>query len=576
MNWSELLEEHRQQRKMLEDMSTECDDDDDSFLWKALLERARPHFSMVHSVISQYLQCLNRQESYKAMLYDTRSALRFAISSLSMPAGVVRALAQDWFFLSSHVDGCDADFCLPGILVHRSGDSKCRLLSARLLCNLVTSNIRSSQVVSEKIVLSPSTEAVAARLRESVLFEQQHANTASPNWVDAMLCASGNRQALGAVVAALYNSMLSLQPDHAAFSSFAEQVASCPLLVSTLLRQAISAKSITERGDEKQEVERRDEATEWIALLLVKLCRQGHLRNLHRAIAGDDKALSRVLPEQAILLHCIESEVGRTVSTSAADDDSIFGRCAVLGGEGGAKGIEATHLFLARTVSALLTTQRAEATPSHPEARFVPTDREKELKDSAVLVILGILAETLGEDSTAAVRTRNMLGHRSVLVPELCKELSWLHGNLSLRNSGRKSRDVFVNDDEQERLVAVVRLLGNLVFACPYNQDLVRTTVMEGDHRTTGLHVLLSCTAYSHACFSLREWAVVAIRNVLHENLANQQVVASLEAQQAVQSTELGDMGINVVLKDGRVSVASMDRDDSVKKESSPGEKMGD
>jgi len=68
-----------------------------------------------------------------------------------------------------------------------------------------------------------------------------------------------------------------------------------------------------------------------------------------------------------------------------------------------------------------------------------------------------------------------------------------------------------------------------------------------------GLHVLLPMTSLSYTCFTLHEWAIIAICSALEKNTANQAVVAELEARtrSVVQSAaleEMGKMGIRVNL----------------------------
>ena len=68
----------------------------------------------------------------------------------------------------------------------------------------------------------------------------------------------------------------------------------------------------------------------------------------------------------------------------------------------------------------------------------------------------------------------------------------------------------------------------------------------------------------TYTCFTLREWAVVAIRSALENNITNQAVVAELEARSAVQSAALHDMGIQVDLDmvSGQVSVNPLPKED--------------
>jgi ataxin-10 len=85
----------------------------------------------------------------------------------------------------------------------------------------------------------------------------------------------------------------------------------------------------------------------------------------------------------------------------------------------------------------------------------------------------------------------------------------------------------------------------------------------EGDIRNV-LHVLLSCTSFGTSCFTLREWGVIAIRNVLENNTQNQQVVALLEAQKPVQSAALDSAGVQVSLdQQGKVSLSTLEENDN-------------
>merc|ERR1712038_132553 len=128
----------------------------------------------------------------------------------------------------------------------------------------------------------------------------------------------------------------------------------------------------------------------------------------------------------------------------------------------------------------------------------------------------------------------------------------------------------------------LVRLIGNLCYQCKTNQDIVRETKipiqkpndMSNDYTSTtndfnskeaeqnrnGLHVMLSCTTFAYGCFTLREWGIVAIRNILDGNNANQEEVAKLEAQQVINTPELEKFGIKLNLnKKGKIVV---DRND--------------
>jgi hypothetical protein len=149
-------------------------------------------------------------------------------------------------------------------------------------------------------------------------------------------------------------------------------------------------------------------------------------------------------------------------------------------------------------------------------------------------------------------------------------ELGELVDALSMANRGVKARELKIDSHDQRLAVACVRLIGNICYKCPSNQDKVRETevqlpggisAQEADGVAVvrvrcGLHVLLSCTSFSYGCFTLREWALVAIRNVLDGNLRNQDMVAQLEAQKTVDTPELNKMGVKTIIDDqGKVRV---------------------
>jgi hypothetical protein len=73
------------------------------------------------------------------------------------------------------------------------------------------------------------------------------------------------------------------------------------------------------------------------------------------------------------------------------------------------------------------------------------------------------------------------------------------------------------------------------------------------------------CTSFSPVFpLPLREWGVIAIRNVLENNTQNQQVVAQLEAQKPVQSAALDRAGIRVSLdQQGKVNLSTLEENDN-------------
>jgi hypothetical protein len=564
VDWTKVLEELRAQRAEWHGKDEE--------LGGKFLEKVRVHFPSFFEQLTSYCTQLDlsqnqanvdRDKEYrKTLILETRMALRFGLACLSIEDKDVREAIQN------EALACGWLVPLPRILSHSKGDSNCRLTAARLFSNLVTANPESAFAVVQKLPLSPSNEYISSRIRDSV----SESNTSSPelesnistepNWTEMCLLSSrlGSRDTLAAVVAALHNCIVSLQdyPEQdgtGKHASFLGEIGSSRLLICTLLRQLVSIKTVNESLKEETEpgVDCKDSATEWISILLMKLCRMGMLPEIYQSAGGGELSGS-VFPEQTVLLHCLREEV-----ESIVEQHDTFDQSNPLGGEAGEGGCIASHLFLVQQTSRI---RLAAATDNDDD------DMHITLGKSALSTILDILAEVLGVDTKNAGLIRLRIAEETSLLRESALDLGRVNDHLSINNTGKKSREMTMLDEERQIVTVLVRLLGNLCFGCRQNQDLLRTTLVPSTHpdiniqapERSALHVLLSCTSFSHTCFTLREWAVVAIRNVLDNNEANKAEVAKLEGQQPVQSAELNNMGIRVELDPrGKISVVPLD-----------------
>ena len=235
-----------------------------------------------------------------------------------------------------------------------------------------------------------------------------------------------------------------------------------------------------------------------------------------------------------------------------------------------------SHVALANRFCAL-NSALMEAKEGHykkDEAQRKPSDNafssDPVLTQEAWFLILEILASSLGtNEHVSMTETRLAIGRDTRLIQDVALDLGAIVDSLSATNQGRNARELVVSDVEQRRIIGLVQLLGNVCYRCRQNQDLMRqtlvpfpplpssgTTVCDSCMERTALHVLLSCTSFSYGCFTLREWAIVALRNVLEGNEANQVLVEQLEAQQPMQSAELEGMGLRVDMDpDGKVRV---------------------
>jgi len=166
---------------------------------------------------------------------------------------------------------------------------------------------------------------------------------------------------------------------------------------------------------------------------------------------------------------------------------------------------------------------------------------------------------------------RLVLGRDTDVIQNCCMDLAYIVDNALASNHGKNARELKMTPQDQQSAVILVRLLGNVVYRCRQNQDLFRVTQIPlMDNRVpvaptattrTGLHVLLSATSLATACFTLREWCIVAIRNAVEDNDANAEAVRMLEANEALSDTpELRNLGVKIGLDaKGKVHVQRRD-----------------
>lgn len=622
VDWAQLLQQSRAGRN---DLVLSDEEADDIYYLQ--------QFRSVKDVIRQQL-ILSTKESSRHRI-RVRLALRVALSYLSVPPEtMIRPILQKEAFEAWH------NVLLKLLSLNQSQDPKCLLIAAQVLCNAVTDCPHTAQQLLKVLPTAPTQKSIAAKLRHSAPSHPNESWTTSDgndvgepspqpvakdddddddgccfdealwstnttaasvpddaNWVDLLLVCATHRPALSAMVACLHNCLCAAENEMAAVaddcantsSSSMRQVASCPLLVATLLRHIVTAKGVQQAATTSNDQDGTDDATEWITLTIFKLCRVGLLPQMYQAIyANLDGPVVVVLPEHIVLLHsvrnCVESDAHSTdeATTRIAVTDTCKARCYALGGEGnnndnGAhNSVIDTHLYLARLYLAL----RNEKEINTGLSSLSSLDGDDDgLRVSALQLTLDILAETLAEDSHTASRIRERLGIETTFLQALVWDLATVLDAWHVQNEGRGAREhTKMTDIDQCRVTSTVRVLGNLCFQCRRNQDLMRLTAVPrhgsfnhsgtgGDDNNpmqaqfadrNGLHVLLSTTSMSYTCFTLREWAVVAIRTALENCPENQDVVARLEAGKAVQSTTLEDMGIRINLDKGRVSIAPL------------------
>jgi hypothetical protein len=488
----------------------------------------------------------NEKGQSKELILETRAALRFGLCCVSFENAAARSVLQDHAVIN-----CQIHAPLSSILCLQAVDSKCRILSAQLLSNLVTCNSNAAQSLSSSVAISPSDESISSNIEKH--FSEKQGNDTSepiegPNWVDCILSSikSSNRDAAAAVAAALHNCIVSLDKSNAESWSFIKRLASDPIFISTILRNIVSAKAPVDEKDHDE----WDGATEWFYLLLIKLISLGMMSLMYTGISRCPLSeIQSVLPEQNVLLHCMVKQIDENKDTT-----DVF-----------AKDGKETYTFLANLFCRL---RELSASSS-------PVDDDAILLGSAVMSILEILSTILAVDNAQSKELREHLCTVSDILPTCATGLGALVDDLDEKNAGLKAREMKMPLEQQNLITLLVRVLANLCFSCRQNQDLMRTTLVPhtikqsdtnskgGDLSRSALHVLLSCTAFSTACFTLREWSVIAIRNVLENNPQNQEVVARLDAQSPVQTAALNEAGLQVQMDSkGKVSLSTLKESD--------------
>ena len=551
----------------------------------------------------------------KILIVDTRRALRFTLCLLSAESS--RQDVQNLATSSTH----ELHKVLSTLIAHRQCDTKCRTMAAQILCNLATSNETTALVILNDIQPSPSeSEATKIMLekmnlventrKESKMEVSSSSSSSSSTWSQMIHTSggSGDRNTLAAIAAALYNSIASIERSDdnnndtststSSILRLASNLASDTMLICNLMRYILPSKVIQqgcqEVDDKTAEApDLSDDATEWISRLVEKLCSLGMLSNLYKSLGshfqsndGDDKDVEMgITPEQLVLLHCIGSaveEYARTLNGFGGGDVHPLGGACSCDFEL----MQSTFHFLAMQYCSF---RQKDAKRVNDPERY---DGEDDCIDNATILILDILSSSMSVDEVSDTGSRDFakirlyVGQTTNILPNALLDLGVLVDRLGIENRGINARELKMTESDQHLVTSIVRLIGNICYRCRENQDLVRKTKVPIPHassanveeytqfpkeadasadgaRRNGLHVLLSCTSFAYGCFTLREWAIVAIRNVLQDNKENQKHVEELEAQQAIDTPELRKLGVKVKLdKRGQVTVSKSEPND--------------
>lgn len=527
-------------------------------------------------LVSDYIKEMNNldegdemNQTLRLIVVELRQAMKFVIRLFKL--GLIKQLQR-------HLINHDFHKHLAQIIVLGRTDAKCRTMAAQLLCNIGTTNAQSSKRILADI--QPSVEKGAIMNHNSQLSDKNIIIERRDAWSDMIYyCGvSCNRDALAAIIASIHNCLCSLDGS-SDFKTHATNISQDVIFMCNLMRYILPSSVIRENinGTIKDQ---SDSATDWISLMIEKLSTVGFFRVMFLSL-GPQTSSSRlkVTPEQIILLHCIAGEVdeySRCLHTkSAKETHPLAGSCTM-------KERKETFEFLVN--HCLLLRSESDLDLEKENDMNLSYDGEKQVMKEASTLLLEMITNTLSTEinnfQSDYIDLRDCNGVDRLL-RDVILDLGNIVDKMGLENKGLNARELKISDDDQRHITNAVRFVGNACFQCTKNQDIVRETIvpvpseshsnvqeythlpLNVDPRRdvrNGLHVLLSCTSFAYGCFTLREWSIVAIRNVLDGNEMNQQIVAELEAKQALDTPELQRVGIKLELdKRGKVKVTPRD-----------------
>lgn len=587
------------------------------------------------------------------------SLVKIIVSSKSM-----RSFEQDdTMSVASTIDVTDM------VSIIKEGKQRVRVLAARLLCNIVTDCPLAAEAVLKCLPFSPHHNMIDVRMKELILGYREYAeqggdviNDGIIYWFDLVTSTAnvhtagsgGDREVLGAVVAALHNLLTSLEARESLLELDGEmkrrerskqrrekqtskqrtfedsllvretqeqhsekpidigvEIANDGVLLNALLRAMLPAKAVLMQSTFEMEMSRpkftppilssddmADSATEWISLVLERVASRGLLPQMLASIGGKSKS---VTPEQVVLISCIRQTVDDYCSTMSPRavttvPHPLWGRSDLSAGGRSASTREVPELLsLANKMEEIRL--RADMLRQYPS--MVLYDGEDDFIICIIDDMSDILGQCLGSHADADIdgrenlrksnkhftaEARSVLGRETSLLSSCCKDLGRILDRAMSANAGLKAREMTLSSQDQQTAILMTRLIGNIVYQCRYNQDLLRVTpipvLAEVDQSViasftnselpierTGLHVLLSATSLAPACFTLREWCIVAIRNAVEGNDANAETIRQLEANQVMSDTpELRQMGVKIDMDaKGNVQVKRRTQDPSAK-----------
>ncbi|CAI5740853.1 unnamed protein product [Peronospora destructor] len=297
------------------------------------------------------------------------------------------------------------------------------------------------------------------------------------------------------------------------------------------------------------QVNAQDSAFEWISLLFGVLFRAGHIKDLYNAVGAHmlSKLWSRVTPEQLILLRmfkmwAVSTPVG--ISAIATQEEHSRKQVHVFS--------EVTFEFVKSTWTYVITTGDDDR-PN--EADEIRKKMWIELENETKLILLDVLGEL-----TVGHTRLNTEGAQKLLI-SLAQELQrvWELGRQNpAKRKYRATGSALQPQTNGEPLgyrSRLIRVIGNLCFRHTYYQDLIRN---EGY-----LPLFLNHCNIDETNPLVREWSLVALRNLCEGNEANQSYINELRPQGMDAASDISLEKAKVrahIEEDGKIKLTKQDK----------------
>ncbi|ELR23884.1 spinocerbellar ataxia type 10 family protein [Acanthamoeba castellanii str. Neff] len=389
-------------------------------------------------------------------------------------------------------------------------------MALQLLANFCTANSENQQYLWE--LLFPSALLyVLVLLRARVCKALTSSSVSAVSWFRDLITVSTDPQCTGHACMLLHNCT------HAQSRWRAQVALSRPhmeALVAVLAHEGAGGGAYAD-------------AFEWAVLFLEAVLKDGLLSQIWANLA------SPTLPVQVVLLKILDGLTDRLAKVANGTTST-----ALMPLE--------SYVFLALEFKRLRDDAERRSGDGKEEGKET-TEEEVEENDTdarlqiemedlsdALLLLLQIFSAVALSDSAENARLKTALAE--------AETLGLLYQEAQTTSTGAGTRKW---DDPPAMKRDLVRVVANMVHAHTANQDLVRTL--------EGIPLVLNCCQVDDLNPYMREWGILAVRNLCEDNEANQQIISSMQYVGVADNPELTRMGLKVVMEGGQFRLRKLD-----------------